>query len=85
MPELALMYVEARSRFVRRIGEVSGQLDACTSKHAKESPTLVDVARFEGMRATRARLLAEFTQFEDKFVLDLLQDYSGQIEQPPDP
>ena len=70
-------YVDARSRFVERMRDVTLQLDDWTAKHSQVAPSLIDIARFEGLRATRARLLSEFTQFEDDFVIDLLQRYTG--------
>ena len=70
---LVRQYVKKRNDFVARIAHVSGELNEWTEAHSETSPTLTDIARFEAMRAERSRLLSEFTEFEDDFVVQMLQ------------
>jgi hypothetical protein len=58
---------------LKRLAEVTRQLDDWADQHMKTTPSLMDVARFEGLRAERMRLLAEFGEREDRFVVELLK------------
>jgi hypothetical protein len=65
-------YIDGRDQFLRRIGEVTAEIEAWVDKYSQEEPTLTDIAHFEGLRASRFRLLSDFEQAEDRFVLRLL-------------
>ena len=71
-------YIAARDGFVVRIGKITRELDAWTEEHRATPPTLRSIANFEGLRGERSRLLAEFEEFEDRFVLELLQRLSAE-------
>ena len=77
LTQLVKQYVKTRDDFVRRIAALTQQLNAWTDEHSEVAPTLTDVARFEGLRAQRSRLLSEFTEAEDDFVVRLLQMLSS--------
>jgi hypothetical protein len=66
-------YLASRKVFVERMAEVTQQLTEWTDEHRETPPSLMDVARFEGIRAERSRLLAEFGDREDRFVVELLE------------
>jgi hypothetical protein len=70
------LYVSRRDSFAVRIADIGAQLVEWTEKHREQPPTLYDIAVFEGLRAERSRLLATFGDYEDRFVLQLLQDMS---------
>jgi hypothetical protein len=70
-------YIAARDDFVGRIGKITYELNQWTEEHRQKSPTLRSIATFEGLRGERSRLLAEFEEFEDRFVLELLQGLSA--------
>ena len=70
-------YIAARDDFVARIGSITRDLDHWTEEHRKKAPSLHSIATFEGLRAERSRLLAEFEEIEDRFVLELLQRLSA--------
>ena len=70
-------YIGARDDFVARIGKITYELNQWTEEHRQKAPTLRSIATFEGLRGERSRLLAEFEEFEDRFVLELLQRLSG--------
>jgi hypothetical protein len=70
-------YIGARDDFVARIGKITYELNQWTEEHRRKAPTLRSIATFEGLRGERSRLLAEFEEFEDRFVLELLQRLSG--------
>jgi hypothetical protein len=70
-------YVAARDDFVVRIGKITRELDQWTEEHRQKAPTLRSIATFEGLRGERSRLLAEFEEVEDRFVLELLQRLSA--------
>ena len=70
-------YIAARDDFVGRIGKITRELDQWTEEHRNKAPTLRSIATFEGLRGERSRLLAEFVEIEDRFVLDLLQRLSA--------
>jgi hypothetical protein len=74
-------YLAARDRFLELMRPVSHQLDEWVNHHRDEPPTLSDIARFEGLRTERTRLLAEFGETEDRFVLELLEGFA-QPERP---
>ena len=69
-------YIAARDDFVSRIGKITVELNQWTEEHRHKAPTLRSIATFEGLRGERSRLLAEFEEFEDRFVLELLQRLS---------
>jgi hypothetical protein len=69
---LVRSYLEARDSMLSRVGPVTGQMDAWTDRHSQIPATLRDVAQFEGLRAQRSRLLAEFEDFESEFIAALL-------------
>jgi hypothetical protein len=71
-------YIATRDSFVGRIGKISQELNLWTEEHRQKSPTLRSIATFEGLRGERSRLLAEFEEFEDRFVLELLQHLSAE-------
>ena len=77
LTELVAGYVSARDRFVARIAVISAELNTWTEHHQETPPTLADLARFEGLRAERSSLLAEFQEFEDRFVVEMLQALSA--------
>jgi hypothetical protein len=79
MTELVRNYTRKRDDFVSRIAHISQQLNEWTDQHMEEAPGLTDIARFEAMRAERSRLLREFTEFEDEFVVQLLQNLGSSI------
>ena len=70
--------VATRDSFVSRIGKISQELNLWTEEHRHKAPTLRSIATFEGLRGERSRLLAEFEEFEDRFVLELLQHLSAE-------
>jgi len=72
LTSLVKSYIKTRDDFVVRIGRITQQLNAWTDQYATETPTLIEIARFEGLRAERSRLLSEFTEAEDQFVLQML-------------
>jgi hypothetical protein len=74
LTEMVRRYTKRRDDFVARIARVSQQLNEWTDKHATVPPSLNDIARFEAMRAERSRLLSEFTEAEDEFVVQMLQN-----------
>jgi hypothetical protein len=74
-------YIAARDDFVQRIGKITRELDQWTEDHRHKPPTLRSIAVFEGLRGERSRLLAEFEEIEDGFVLELLQRLSGEDNQ----
>jgi hypothetical protein len=71
-------YIATRDSFVARIGKISQELNSWTEEHRTKAPTLRSIATFEGLRGERSRLLAEFEEFEDRFVLELLQHLSAE-------
>lgn len=71
-------YIEARDDFVARIGKITRELDQWTEEHRKQPPSLRSIATFEGLRAERSRLLSEFEEVEDRFVVELLQRLSSE-------
>jgi hypothetical protein len=75
--DLVKSYVKTRDDFVGRIGLITQQLNAWTDQHMDVAPTLSEIARFEGLRAERSRLLSEFTEAEDQFLLRMLQNLSS--------
>ena len=75
-------YIATRDNFVSRIGKISQELNLWTEEHRQKSPTLRSIATFEGLRGERSRLLAEFEEFEDRFVLELLQHLSAEESNP---
>jgi hypothetical protein len=77
LTELVGTYVVTRDNFVARIGQVTRQLNAWTAEHSQVPPRLTDIAHFEGLRAERSRLLAEFTEAEDAFVVQMLRTLSA--------
>jgi hypothetical protein len=77
LTELVRQYVKTRDNFVARIGRITGELNAWTDEHADAAPTLTDIAQFEGLRAQRSRLLSEFTEAEDEFVVEMLRSVSS--------
>jgi hypothetical protein len=81
LTELVNSYVRTRDDFVVRIGRITEQLNAWTDEHATVTPTLTDIARFEGLRAERSRLLSEFTEAEDSFVVQMLQTLGSGIKE----
>jgi hypothetical protein len=70
-------YVRTRDDFVARIAGISQQLDRWTQEHMEVPPTLTEIAHFEGLRAERSRLLSEFTEAEDEFVVQMLRSLSS--------
>lgn len=76
--DLVRDYIKTRNGFALRIQEISQQMTAWTSLHSSTPPALKDVAQFEGLRAERSRLLAEFTEYEDQFVVAMLRRVSSQ-------
>ena len=77
LTDLVRQYTKKRDDFVSRIAHVSQQLNVWTEEHMREPPTLTDIARFEAMRAERSRLLSEFTEAEDDFVVQMLQQFGS--------
>ena len=77
LTELVKQYVKTRDNFVGRIGRITGELDTWTDEHAEVAPSLADIAQFEGLRAQRSRLLSEFTEAEDEFVVEMLRRVSS--------
>lgn len=73
LDELVRDYIRTRNSFAQRIQEISQQMVAWTDVHVITTPSLKDLAQFEGLRAERARLLSEFTESEDQFVLEMLR------------
>jgi hypothetical protein len=76
-------YIAARDEFVGRIAKITRELDQWTDEHREKPPTLRSIATFEGLRGERSRLLSEFEEFEDRFVLELLQRLSAEDGQAP--
>jgi hypothetical protein len=66
-------YLRARDSFLEQMGPVTRQLDEWVDLHLNAPATLADIARFEGLRTQRTRLLAEFGETEDRFVVELLE------------
>ncbi len=56
-----------------RIAAISQELNVWTEEHSVTAPVLIDIARFEGLRAERSRLLSQFTESEDEFIVEMLQ------------
>jgi hypothetical protein len=77
LTELVRSYVRTRDDFVARIAVISQQLDAWTQEHMETAPTLTEIAHFEGLRAERSRLLSEFTEAEDEFMVQMLKSLSS--------
>ena len=71
-------YIATRDAFAIRIEGISRQLSEWTETYATTPPTLMDIALFEGIRAERSRLLAEFTEVEDEFVVQMLRALGGE-------
>jgi hypothetical protein len=71
--DLVGRYVVTRENFAVRIANISQQLNEWTEVHSSLSPSLTDIAHFEGLRAERSRLLAEFLDVEDGFVVQMLR------------
>ena len=71
--DMVRAYLEARDSMLARIGPVTGEMDRWTERHSQVAATLSDVAQLEGLRAQRARLLAEFEDFESEFIAELLK------------
>lgn len=74
LTSLVAQYVRERDSFVVRIGRLSAQLDAWTDEHSRVPPNLIDIAQFEGLRAERSQLLADFEAAENRFVVTLLEN-----------
>ena len=81
LTDLVRQYVRKRDDFVGRIASVSRQLNVWTDEHVNEAPSLTDIARFEAMRAERSRLLSEFTEAEDDFVVQMLQNVGSSVRE----
>ena len=81
LTDLVRQYVRKRDDFVGRIASVSQQLNVWTEEHVNEAPSLTDIARFEAMRAERSRLLSEFTEAEDDFVVQMLQNVGSSVRE----
>jgi hypothetical protein len=81
LTDMVKSYVRTRDDFVIRIGQITEQLNAWTDEHLELPPTLTDIARFEGLRAERSRLLSEFTEAEDAFVVQMLQRMSAGVKE----
>ena len=81
LTDLVRQYVRKRDDFVGRIASVSQQLNVWTDEHVNEAPSLTDIARFEAMRAERSRLLSEFTEAEDDFVVQMLQNVGSSVRE----
>lgn len=77
LTELVRSYVRTRDDFVSRIAGISQQLDVWTQEHMEVPPSLTEIAHFEGLRAERSRLLSEFTEAEDEFVVQMLRTLSS--------
>lgn len=77
LTELVRSYVKTRDDFVGRIAVISQQLDVWTQEHMQVPPSLTEIAHFEGLRAERSRLLSEFTEAEDEFVVQMLRSLSA--------
>ena len=73
LTDLVGSYIVTRDNFVARIATITRQLNEWTDEHSTVPPTLTDIAHFEGLRAERSRLLAEFTEAEDAFVVQMLR------------
>lgn len=80
LTELVRSYVKTRDDFVSRIAQITQQLNAWTDQHTDVAPSLTDIARFEGLRAERSRLLSEFTEAEDQFVVQMLQKLGSSVK-----
>ncbi len=74
LTDLVRSYTKKRDDFVSRIANITAQLVSWTEEHAETPPRLTDIARFEALRAERSRLLSEFTEAEDDFVVQMLQN-----------
>jgi hypothetical protein len=72
--DLVRSYIKRRDDFVSRIATISQELNLWTDEHIDTAPTLTDIARFEALRAERSRLLSEFTEAEDDFIVRMLQN-----------
>jgi hypothetical protein len=72
--DLVRSYIKRRDDFVSRIATLSQELNLWTDEHIDTAPTLTDIARFEALRAERSRLLSEFTEAEDDFIVRMLQN-----------
>jgi hypothetical protein len=79
LTDLVRQYVKRRDDFVSRIATITQQLNEWTDEHTKVSPSLTDIARFEAMRAERSRLLSEFTEAEDEFVVQMLHKVGSSL------
>ncbi len=79
LTDLVRQYVKKRDDFVARIATITQQLNAWTDEHVTVAPSLTDIARFEAMRAERSRLLSEFTEAEDQFVVQMLQKVGSSL------
>jgi len=82
LTDLVQQYVRTRDNFVARIGRITGELNASTAEHAQTPPSLTEIAQFEGLRAQRSRLLSEFTEAEDEFVVEMLRNVSTAERKP---
>ena len=81
LTDLVRSYVQTRDDFVARIGGITQQLNAWTDEHTNVPPSLAEIARFEGLRAERSRLLSEFTEAEDAFVVRMLQTLGSSVKE----
>ena len=80
LTDLVRTYVRTRDDFVVRIARITEQLNAWTDDHKDVAPMLTDIAHFEGLRAERSRLLSEFTEAEDAFVVQMLHSLSASVK-----
>ena len=80
LTELVRRYVKSRDSFVARIAAISNELNVWTEEHSVSPPKLADIARFEGLRAERSRLLSQFTESEDEFIVEMLQSLGASSE-----
>lgn len=69
--------MKSRDDFVARISVITQELNAWTEEHSNTPATLIDVAHFEGLRAERSRLLSQFAEKEDEFVVAMLEALGG--------
>ena len=82
LTELVRKYIRSRDNFVSRIAVITQELNAWTDEHVVTPPSLPDIARFEGLRAERSRLLSQFTESEDEFIVEMLQSLGASTKSP---
>jgi hypothetical protein len=67
-------YLKMRDWMVAKEAPVIEEMDAWVKRFTKERLTLADIAKFEGLRAERARLQTNLEDHENRLVAELLAE-----------